>query len=119
MKLLIADDSAIIRMAIERSLASENVTIVGVAAHGKAAMDLFDAHAPDAVTMDITMPEMNGLECIERMMKARPEVKILVITALTTESVALQALKLGAKSVLTKPFTSDSLRASFLEMLSA
>ncbi len=118
MKLLIADDSAIIRMAIERSLANEGVEIVGVAPNGKVAMELFEACTPDAVTMDITMPEMNGLECIERIIKARPQVKILVITALTTESVALQALKLGARSVLTKPFTSDSLRAAYLEMIS-
>ncbi|MDR2608184.1 MAG: response regulator, partial [Treponema sp.] len=82
MKLLIVDDSNIMRRAIEKYLASRQFTLVGTAADGEAALQLFSKHLPDLVTLDITMPRMDGLACLDQMLKLKPDVKVLIISAL-------------------------------------
>ncbi len=96
MKLLIVDDSNIIRKKIERGCNIPNLQVVGSAANGLAAVELFKSHQPDIVTMDITMPAMDGIECIEELNKINPDALILVISALSDKATAIQALKNGA-----------------------
>jgi two-component system chemotaxis response regulator CheY len=111
MKLLIVDDSNILRRVIRQYSESGNssIEVIGEAGDGKTALNLFMEKRPDIVTMDITMPEMDGLSCLEEMMKINPSAKVVVITALRDESTGLKALKLGAKGFLPKPFTKESL----------
>ena len=72
---------------------------------------------PDLVTMDLTMPEMGGIECVERMVEIDPDVIILVISALSDKATAIEALKKGANGFLCKPFTEQELNRAFRELL--
>ncbi|MDR1064416.1 MAG: response regulator [Azoarcus sp.] len=119
MKLLIVDDSAIIRSRIARILNDPRlkfISVVGMARNGVEAITLYLQQTPDIVTMDITMPEMDGVDCTEKMISLHPECNILVISALSDKATALKTLKKGAKGFLYKPFTDEELIAAFLEL---
>ncbi|MDR2072484.1 MAG: response regulator [Spirochaetaceae bacterium] len=117
MKLLIVDDSNIMRRAIEKYLEHKQFTLVGTAADGEAALRIFSQSLPDLVTMDITMPRMDGLTCLDKMLAIKPDVKILVISALKDPVTGLQALKKGAVGFLAKPFTAAELQKEIEEVL--
>lgn len=113
MKLLIVDDSSIIRKAITRYLNEYGLEIVGEAGDGVQALELMRAHQPDVVTLDITMPEMDGLTCLDEMLKIDPKIRVIIISALSDQATALKALKAGAKGFLGKPFTEDKIKEAF------
>ncbi|MCU0951671.1 MAG: response regulator [Burkholderiaceae bacterium] len=119
MKLLIVDDSSLIRNRIARLLgagllpASE---IAGMARNGVEAVRAFREHRPALVTMDLTMPEMDGIACIKALVAIDPDVRILVVSALSDKATALQALKMGAQGFLYKPFTDDQLADALAEL---
>ena len=113
MKLLIVDDSMIIRKAIQRFAVAKGFQVVGEASNGLEALKLFQQEKPDAVTMDITMPEMDGLECIRRMMEIDNTVKVVVITALVAQENMLDAMNSGAKGFIQKPFNDEKLEEVF------
>lgn len=119
MKLLIVDDSSLIRNRIARLLgagllpASE---IAGMARNGVEAVRAFREHRPALVTMDLTMPEMDGIACIKSLVAIDPDVRILVVSALSDKATALQALKMGAQGFLYKPFTDDQLADALAEL---
>jgi two-component system chemotaxis response regulator CheY len=109
-KLMVVDDSNIIRRKIERSQRENNkFNIIASASNGAEALDLFKEYKPDVVTMDLTMPEMDGIECIKHLVNHNPEVLILVVSALTDKATGIEALEEGAQGFLCKPFTEDSL----------
>jgi two-component system chemotaxis response regulator CheY len=112
-KLLIVDDSSIIRKAIQKYLQHFNLEIVGEAADGKQALELAREKLPEVVTLDITMPEMDGLTCLGELLKLNPDIRVIVISALSDQATALKALKMGAKGFLGKPFTEDKLKEAF------
>lgn len=125
MKLMIVDDSNIIRSRISRIIADPvllntglpPIEIVGTAASGKEAYTLFIASHPDLVTMDLTMPEMDGVECTALLTELDPNVKILIVSALSDKATAIQALKNGAEGFLYKPFTDEELIYALLELI--
>lgn len=112
-KVMIVDDSNVVKRMIESFLLPLGIEIVGTASNGVEALSLLDAVLPQIVTMDITMPEMDGLSCLERMMQKKPDTKVIIISALKDRDTGIQALKLGAKSFVVKPFTADQLRQEF------
>lgn len=114
---MIVDDSSIMRKAIEKYLSGTGVEIVGTAADGKQALELFKTARPDVVTLDITMPEMDGLQCLEELLKIDPNVKVMVVSALKDEATALEALKKGARSFLGKPFTPESIKEALDQVI--
>ncbi len=119
MKLMIVDDSNIIRSRIARIMANPKlptIEIVGFASNGTDALALFQATRPDIVTMDLTMPEMDGVECTTLLVECDPNVKILIVSALSDKATAIQALKNGAEGFLYKPFTDDELVNALLEL---
>ena len=116
-KLLIVDDSVIIRQAIQKHLKDFDIEVVGTAEDGKIALEVFQETKPDIVTLDITMPEVDGLTVLEEMLKINEDVKVMVVTALSDKSTGLKAIKLGAKSFLPKPFTPEKLRSSFERLI--
>jgi two-component system, chemotaxis family, chemotaxis protein CheY len=118
MKLLIVDDSSVIRSRIARVSAETKLTdlnIVGLAKNGQEAVRICKVILPDLVTMDLTMPEMDGVSCIRELITLHPKINILVISALSDRSTAIQALKLGARGFLNKPFSDKQLIAALLE----
>lgn len=119
MKLLIVDDSLIMRSAIEKYLSQLKLEVVGKAGDGKSAISLFQTHLPDLVTLDITMPEMDGLTVLKELLKIKSDVKVLIVTAITEKSVAIEALKNGAKGFLNKPFTEKTLKEALDQVMGA
>ena len=117
LKVLIVDDSLIIRRTIQRQLDENAIAEVAMASNGVEALQLFREQEPDIVTLDITMPKMDGLTCVEEMLRINSEARILVISALADKRTALDALKRGAQAFLCKPFTSHELREVFQELL--
>ncbi|HMK85820.1 MAG TPA: response regulator [Steroidobacteraceae bacterium] len=117
LKLLIVDDSNIIRRRIERSQQIDRLEVVGAAGNGRDAIDLFRRTQPDVVTMDLTMPEMDGIECVEQLVAIKPEVLILVVSALADKATAVEAIEKGANGFLCKPFTDRQLNEALEELL--
>ena len=119
MRLLIVDDSNMIRTRISRVVQSgglKNVAVVGLAKNGLEAVRIAKVARPDVVTMDLTMPEMDGIECIAALLKLNPAVNILVVSALSDKSTAIAALKLGARGFVAKPFSDDELQIALLDV---
>ncbi len=117
LKLLICDDSNIIRRKIERELKIDRLQVVATASNGRLAVEAFKKDPCDVVTMDITMPEMDGIECVEKLVAIKPDVLILIISALSDKATAIEALKRGANGFLCKPFTDRQLTDAIDELL--
>jgi two-component system, chemotaxis family, chemotaxis protein CheY len=116
-KLMIVDDSNLMRRRIERSQQFEELQLVGTAADGVEALELFKKTDPDVVTMDITMPHMDGIECIERLVALKPAIRILVVSALADKATAVEAMERGANGFLNKPFTDRQLNEAIAELM--
>lgn len=120
MRMLIVDDSNMIRSRISRVVqtgALSGVSLVGLARNGAEAIRVAKATKPDVVTMDLTMPEMDGIECIRELMVLFPSINILVVSALSDKATAIAALRLGARGFVAKPFSDDELRLALLEVM--
>jgi two-component system, chemotaxis family, chemotaxis protein CheY len=116
-KLMIVDDSNIMRRRIERSQNFDELELVGTAGNGLEALELFKRTDPDVVTMDITMPQMDGIECIEKLVEIKPAIRILVISALADKATAVEAMEKGANGFLNKPFTDRQLNDAIAELI--
>ena len=117
MKLMIVDDSNIMRRRIERSQQFDSLQLVGTAGNGVDAIELFKRTDPDVVTMDLTMPRMDGIECISHLVALKPEVRILVVSALADKATAVEAMEKGANGFLNKPFTDRQLNEAIAELM--
>ncbi len=82
----------------------DNIEVVGTSVDGYNALEIFKRAKPDVVTLDITLPGIDGLYVLEKMMSINPDSKIIVITALKDKSTGLKAVRLGAKGYIVKPF---------------
>jgi len=116
-KLMIVDDSNIMRRRIERSNQFDELELVGTAGNGVEALEIFKKTDPDVVTMDLTMPQMDGIECISKIVALKPAVRILVISALADKATAVEAMEKGANGFLNKPFTDRQLNEAIAELI--
>jgi len=117
MKLLIVDDSMLMRKVVERSLAEKKFTVVGSAADGAEGLRIFKEQLPDLVTLDISMPKMDGLTCLQEMLKVKKDAKILMISSQTDNLTVQEALDKGASGVLAKPFNTAQIMEKVNEIL--
>ena len=118
-KLLIVDDSSTVRRSIERHIFSNQVTEIYQAANGREAMELFERHRPEFVTMDLTMPEMDGLTCISKMMALKPDTRLMVISALGDAETAIEAVERGANEYVVKPFSAEDLNLALANLVAS
>jgi two-component system chemotaxis response regulator CheY len=119
-RLMVVDDSSIIRNRVARVIEAgriPTVRLVGMARNGKEAVQMCHEHWPDVITMDLTMPEMDGIACTENLVRINPDVLILVVSALNDKATALEALQKGAHGFVCKPFTDDQLADALNELL--
>ncbi len=114
---MIVDDSNIIRNRIQRAYDSGSFKMVATAVSGQDAIQKFQEHRPNVITMDLTMPQMDGLECIEKIVSIDPDVRILVVSALSDKATGIQALSLGASGFLCKPFSEEELVEALNELV--
>ncbi|MFY0689484.1 MAG: response regulator [Cyclobacteriaceae bacterium] len=117
MRLLIVDDSSIMRRTIEKNLVEYDLEIIGTAANGREALEIVAREKPDVITLDITMPEMDGISCLTEIMKIHPTAKVMMITALSDKLTGLQALSKGARGFLYKPVSAEDLARAFDKLL--
>ena len=116
-RLLIVDDSSTVRRSIERHILSDRVTEIYQAANGREAMELFERYRPEFVTMDLTMPEMDGLTCISKMMALKPDTRLMVISALGDAETAIEAVERGANEYVVKPFSPEDLNLALANLV--
>lgn len=106
-KVLIVDDAAFMRMAIRNILVKHDFEVVDEAENGRVGLNKYMELKPDLVTMDITMPEMTGLEALKEIIAFDPAAKIVMVSAMGQEQMVMEAIRNGAKSFIVKPFKED------------
>ncbi|MFZ5898514.1 MAG: response regulator [Bacillota bacterium] len=106
-RVLIVDDAAFMRMMLRNILTKAGYEIVGEAENGKSALDLYKELKPDVVTMDITMPEMNGIEAVKALKQVDPQARVVMISAMGQQAMVMEAVQAGAKDFIVKPFQQD------------
>lgn len=106
-KVLVVDDAAFMRVSIKKMLSSNGYEIVGEAENGEIAIQKYQELSPDIVTMDITMPEMDGLTGLKKILEINPNASIVMISAMGQESMVREAVLTGAKGFIVKPFKED------------
>ena len=114
---MVVDDSDIIRTKIQSVLGEEAFEIVGTAKNGLEAIQQFKELKPRVITMDITMPFMDGIETIEKIIEIDDEARILVVSALSDKATLIKAMQLGAYGFLCKPFTDLELAEAIDELI--
>ena len=106
-KILIADDAPIIRLMIKDIVEFNGYEVVGEASNGKEAVEMYNNLKPDLVTMDIIMPEMDGIEALEAILGDNPDAKVVMVTAIDQRDSLMKAIRLGATDYIVKPFEND------------
>ncbi|RXI45873.1 two-component system response regulator [Clostridium tetani] len=106
-KVLIVDDAAFMRMMIKDILEKNGFEVVGEASNGVKAVELYKTEKPDVVTMDITMPDMDGIEAVKEIKSVDPDAKVIMCSAMGQQTMVMDAIKAGAKDFIVKPFQPD------------
>ncbi len=101
---LIVDDAAFMRMMLREILTKSGYEVAGEAVNGKEAVEKYKSDKPDFVTLDITMPEMDGIEALKEIVKTDPNAIIIMCSAIGQQANVLEAIKSGAKDFIVKPF---------------
>jgi len=108
-RILVVDDAVFMRLSIKSMLAKHDFDVVGEAENGIKAIEMYKILKPDIVTMDITMPIMEGIEALEEIITFDPKANVIIVSALGQETKVKQAIILGAKGFIVKPFKEDYL----------
>ncbi len=106
-KILIVDDAAFMRMMVKDALSKGGYTDVEEAVDGADAVEKFKSIRPDLTIMDITMPNMDGLEALKAIKQEDPDAQVVMCSAMGQESMVIDAIKSGAKDFIVKPFKPD------------
>lgn len=108
-KIMIVDDAAFMRITIKNMLKKSAHTVVGEAENGKAAVERYRELNPDIVTMDITMPEMDGLSALKEILRINPTASVIMVSAMGQETMVREAIVSGAKGFIVKPFKEEGI----------
>ncbi len=117
-RILIVDDAAFMRMRAARLLTDAGHEVIE-AENGRMAVEMYQKAHPDAVLMDITMPEMDGLEALAEIKKVDPAARVAMLTAMGQQPIVLDAIKRGARDFVIKPFQPDRVLAAVAKLLAA
>ncbi len=106
-RILVVDDAVFMRMMLKDILEKNGFEIAGEAANGLEAIEVYKETKPDLVTMDVTMPEMDGLDALKEIKKFDPTAKIIMCSAMGQQGMVMDAIKAGARDFIVKPFNGD------------
>lgn len=106
-RVLIADDATFMRLMLKQMLSQNGFEVVGEAENGEVAVDKYKEFKPDIVTMDITMPNLNGIDALKMIMEFDSNAKVIMISAMGQEKMVRESIVCGAKSFVVKPFKED------------
>jgi two-component system chemotaxis response regulator CheY len=112
-RLLIVDDALIMRMKIREVATKAGWQVVAEAANGAEGVRLYEEHHPDLVTLDMVMPEMNGLEALKAIRSANPEANVVMVSAVNQKDLLRSCITAGAMDFVTKPFDPGNLQSFF------
>ncbi len=116
-RILIADDAAFMRMMIKNILTQDGHEVVGEATNGAEAVARYAELQPDVMTMDITMPEKDGIEALKEIIAADPKAKVVMCSALGQETKVIESIRSGAKDFVVKPFQRDRVLSAVTKAL--
>lgn len=105
--ILISDDAAFMRMMIKDILTKNGFNVVGEAENGLVAVDKYKELQPDLVLMDITMPEMDGIQALKKIREFDSSAKVVMCSAMGQQAMVIEAIQAGAKDFIVKPFQAD------------
>ena len=105
--ILICDDAAFMRMMLKDILVKEGYEIIGEAVNGADGVEKYNSLKPDLVTMDITMPEMDGITALKAIKLSNPSAKVIMCSAMGQQAMVVEAIQAGAKDFIVKPFQKD------------
>jgi two-component system chemotaxis response regulator CheY len=108
-KIMIVDDAAFMRITIKNMLKKSIHEVVGEAENGKIAIERYRALQPDIVTMDITMPELDGLQALREILTINPSANVIMVSAMGQEAMVREAIMSGAKGFIVKPFKEEGI----------
>jgi len=117
--ILIADDLSFMRMIQKEILTERGYTIVGEASDGREAVEKFKSLHPDLVLLDITMPNMNGLEAMRKIFSLDPKARVIMCSALGQQNLIVEAIKAGVKDFIVKPFKPERILSAIEKALKA
>jgi two-component system chemotaxis response regulator CheY len=106
-RILIVDDAAFMRMMIKDILTKNGFEVVGEAENGAKAIEKYGELKPDLVVMDITMPEVDGIQAVKEIKKSDANAKIVMCSAMGQQAMGIEAIQAGAKDFIVKPFQAD------------
>ncbi len=106
-RVLVVDDAAFMRVSIKNMLTKNGYDVCGEAENGDIAVQKYQELSPDIVTMDITMPEKDGLASLKEILSANPTANVIMVSAMGQESMVREAILSGAKGFIVKPFKED------------
>jgi two-component system chemotaxis response regulator CheY len=106
-RVLVVDDAAFMRMMIRDILVKNGYEVAGEAANGSEAVSKYQELRPDVTTMDITMPEMDGITAVREIRKVDPNARIIMCSAMGQQAMVLDAIQAGARDFIVKPFQED------------
>lgn len=109
-RVLIVDDSILMRKMITDTLADDGWEVVAVAGNGQEAVEKYEEFRPDAVSLDIVMPGTDGLYALDRIMAIDPDAKVVVVSALNQTKLISDAIRKGAQDFIAKPFLPEQLQ---------
>lgn len=106
-RILIVDDAAFMRMMVKDILTKNGYNVVGEAENGKIAIDKYIELTPDLVIMDITMPEMDGIDAVKGIKSVNADAKVIMCSAMGQQAMVIESIQAGAKDFIVKPFQAD------------
>ncbi len=114
---LVVDDAAFMRMLLKKILVEHGYYVVGEADNGAEAVEKYEALKPLLVTMDITMPGVNGLEAVRRIIAKDPQAHIIMVSAMGQQAMVVDAVRAGAKDFIVKPFDPERVAAALQRVI--
>ena len=106
-RVLVVDDAAFMRMMVKDILTKNGYEVVGEAENGMKALEKYQELKPDLITMDITMPEMDGISAVKEIKKVDPNAKIVMCSAMGQQAMVIESIQSGARDFIVKPFQPD------------
>jgi len=116
-RVLIVDDSSVMRNMLAKFFTENGFEVVGMAADGVEAIEMFERHHPDVMTLDIIMPKMRGTEVLEKIMVRYPEATVVMASSVSDARTVMKCLKIGAKQYILKPYDEQKVMAAIKKVL--
>ena len=107
---LVIDDALIMRMRLKKMIEDVGHQVIGEAPDGKAGVSFYEQKKSDMVTLDISMPELSGIEALKQILAVNDQAKVIIISAVGQKQMIIKALKIGAKDFIIKPFESEKVK---------